>query len=303
MKRITAAIIALAVLMSFAACNNGSSDNKEFTVVTTLFPQYDFARAILGEKGSAVLLLTPGADSHNFEITPSNMQTINKSKLFIYTGPQMEIWVDGILPSIDDNVKILDLSCSVHSEAVDHDEDGHNHQDPHIWTSPIIARKMLNMIFDSICAIDPENADYYMENYLKYDAELVKLDSEFRSISNNATEKTLYFSGTFAFKHFVEEYGFSYHAPFNSCSDVHIESVASVNNFIATMKENNAKYVFYQELSQNPILETIVSATGATPLLLHSAHNVSKDDFNNNITYLSIMNANADNLRKALCNE
>jgi len=110
----------------------------------------------------------------------------------------------------------------------------------------------------------------------------------------------LYFSGKFAFEHFASEYGFCYVAPFNSCSDVEIESLAAINNLIIQLNDNDVSYVFYEELSTNKILDTIVSQTNAVPLLLHSAHNVSKTDFDNGVTYISLMKQNAQNLRKAL---
>lgn len=299
MKRITALIFALLLTLTVVSCKSEEKTEEEgLVVVASIFPEYDFARAILGEKGSAKLLLSPGADSHSFEIKPSDMNLINGSDLFIYTGSNMEIWVDGILPSIDKSVKVVDMSAASVDVA-----DEHGHSDPHIWTSPVIARKMLSIIYEAICEIDSENSEIYKSNYEKYDELLVSLDEEFREIAADAADKTLYFSGAFAFAHFTEEYGFSYCAPFNSCSDVQLESVAAVNTLITEMKESGAKYVFYQELSNDSILSTVTAETGAVPLQLHSVHNVSREDFNNGVTYVSLMEQNAENLRKALCDD
>lgn len=300
MKKITAYLLIAIMLISLFSCTDQAKNkNSEISIVATLFPQYDFAKAILGDKGTVKLLLTPGTDSHSFEITPSDMKMINNCDIFIYTGPDMEIWVEGIISSINENVNILEMSYAAHSEnAPQYDE--HTHKDPHIWTSPVIAQRMLRMIFDAICGIDPDNYEYYYTNYSAYNDEIEKLNNEFKEITENAENKTLYFSGKFAFYHFVSEYGLEYYAPFNSCSDVQIESIASVKEVIAKMKTNNVKYVFYEELANNSITETIVKETGATALLLHSAHNVSKAEFEGNASYISIMKANAENLRKAL---
>lgn len=301
MKRLTALFLALAVITAFSSCATTAKDESAgLSVVATLFPQYDFAKAIVGEKGSVTLLLPPGAESHSFEIKPSDVNSINKSDIFIYTGPDMEVWVNDLLPSVDNSVEILNMADCV--DVIDDGHDDHAHGDPHIWTSPVNARKMLASIYEAICRADSQNAEYYKLNFERYDEQLERLDVEFKAISSAAVQKTLYFSGAFAFEYFVEEYGFSYSAPFNSCSDVQIESAASVIEFINEMKNNGVKYVFYQELAKNPALDTIVSETGATPLLLHSAHNVSKEDFDNGVTYVSLMQANAENLRKALCN-
>lgn len=308
-KHLSSLFCAVFVLFVFVFALIGCSEKQEaekdgISVVATLFPQYDFARAILGEKGSATLLLPPGADSHNFELTPADMKTINNCNVFIYTGPDMEIWVDSITKSISKDVSVINLSENIkingeNSNAREHDH-AHAHVDPHIWTSPKNALQMLSDIYDAICKADSENAEYYKTNYDVYVNELTQIDREFQAIATEAKNDCLYFSGKFAFEHFVTEYGLSYVAPFNSCSDVEIESLAAINNLITQLNDNNVSYVFYEELSNNKILDTIVSQTNAKPLLLHSAHNVSKTDFENGVTYISLMKQNAQNLRKAL---
>ena len=84
---------------------DGTNDrnNEKIKIVTTLFPQYDFARQIAGDKGEIVLLLPPGADSHSFEPTPSDIIIINNSDIFIYTGKYMEAWADKIIQSADND--------------------------------------------------------------------------------------------------------------------------------------------------------------------------------------------------------
>lgn len=298
-------LLLLCVLISFCSCNTqASKDNAAngVSVIATLFPQYDFARAVLGEKGSAVLLLSPGADSHSFELTPTDIKKINDSDIFVYTGPDMEVWVDSIINSINPNVKVVSLSQGLAFSETEHSHEGHDHgtTDPHLWTNPVYAKEMLKSIYTAICDVDPDNKDYYEKNYLSYNSELERLDAEFKDIASKARGKCLYFSGKFAFYHFVLEYGFTYEAPFNSCSDVQIESPAAINSLIKSIKASNTKYVFYEELSNNSILQTIVSEADVTPLLLHSTHNVSKEEYEKGVTYVSLMDNNVLNLRKAL---
>ena len=58
--------------------------------------------------------------------------------------------------------------------------------------------------------------------------------------------------------------------------------------------------VLYIELSAHRIADTICEATGAKPMLLHSAHNVTAAEFEAGATYVSLMRANLDTLRAAL---
>lgn len=301
-------LLFLSVLLCLYACacdgdgNNINSDDDRLTIVTTLFPQYDFAKAIVGDKADVHLLLTPGTDSHSFELTPSDISMIKSCDIFIYTGPNMEIWVNGILDVINGDTRIVNLTESeglvLKCAHEHHADDEHGDYDPHIWTSPVNAMCLLLNIFDAVCAEDQDNAEYYRGNYLAYRDELLSLDTSLRSIADASAHNTLYFTGKFAFLYLVEEYGFDYVAPFNSCSDLQVEDLASVAKLVKEINDKNISYVFYEEFSSSDILNTVINSTGATPLLLHSAHNLSKDELDSGATYISIMKANIENIRK-----
>ena len=70
--------------------------------------------------------------------------------------------------------------------------------------------------------------------------------------------------------------------------------------FLAAVKDNNLKYIYYIELSNKVVAQAICDQTSCKMLLLHSMQNVTKDEFNSGATYVSIMNQNAENLRKGL---
>lgn len=69
-------------------------------VVTTIFPQYDFARQIAGDRADVYMLLKPGEEIHSYEPTPQDIKMIQNSDLFIYTGGENDVWVDNILASL-----------------------------------------------------------------------------------------------------------------------------------------------------------------------------------------------------------
>ena len=92
---------------------DGTNENagKDIKIIATLFPQYDFAREIAGDKADITLLMSPGVESHSYEPSPSDIIDINSSDLFIYTGEYMEPWAQSIIEGMDNkNVKILDVS-------------------------------------------------------------------------------------------------------------------------------------------------------------------------------------------------
>ena len=318
-------------LMSFVVllvgCDTDSktgSVSDKLQIVTTLFPQYDFARVIGGDKVDVTLLLPAGMESHSYEPTPADIIKINKADLFIYTGESMEQWAHSIIESVDSNeVYVLDVSKNVpllapnstvednhdhedenhnHDAEVeaghDHSEgDGHNHTyDPHIWTSPKNAMIMVNNILEVLCEVDPENADYYKDNANAYLAELEELDHELKDVVANAKRDTIYHGGRFAMQYLTNQYGIHYvSAPFEA-----EPSAALVAQMIKEIKEQKIPVIYYEELVDPKISQMISDETGAKMLLLHSCHNVSKEDFNNGVTYLSLMKQNVENLKVGL---
>ena len=293
-----------------ASTNPEGEKEGQVKIMTTLFPQYDFARQIAGDKAHITLLLPLGMDSHCMSLTPSNLIAIEEADLFIYTGDYMEGWASGILESINqDHVTVLDVShgISLDMEEEDghghehHAGDGHNHQfDPHIWTSPVNAQKMVDNILEALCEIDPENADYYRKNAQDYQKKLSDLDQKIRGIVADGERKEVFFGGTFPFHYFFEEYGLEYEAAYDNCSGETEPSVGTMTHMIQEMREEKIPVIYYEELVDPKIARTIAEETGAEMLLFHSCHNVSKDDFERGVTYLDLMNQNAEHLKEGL---
>ena len=360
MKKIIRFAISLCLIVTLMAtvsgCNIGKYahlDSSKPLIVTTLFPQYDFARQLVKDKAEVVLLLSPGVESHDFEPTPSDIILINKADLFIYTGDEMEPWVAKILDSIDnEELTILDVSegvetiCEEENREHNHvheenqevenevhedehigdghsdresDEDvhngniilesdehaGHDHShgsDPHIWTSPVNAMKMVENIENALVKIDSENASFYETNAHEYIHSLEELDGQFRQVVAEGDSKTIYFGGRFAMSYFAHEYGLNYVAAFDSCQAESEPSARLIVKIIDLMSEENVIYIFHEEMTDPKAARIIAEEISGEALLLHSCHNISKAEMSDGATYLSLMEQNVANLRKALCN-
>lgn len=338
-KRLLTICLIAILLCNVSGCGIGKYsdlDESKLLIVTTLFPQYDFAKQIAGDNAEVVLLLSPGVESHDFEPTPSDIILINKADLFIYTGDEMEPWVATILESVDNpGLNVLDVSegieviCEeenhdhnhVHDEHEQKDgtceEESHNHEDeniifgesehdhshsvdPHIWTSPVNAMKMVESIEQAIVKLDMENEQYYEDNAHSYIYQLEDIDKDFRSIVEKADGKTIYFGGRFAMSYFASEYGLSYAAAFDSCQAESEPSARLIVKIIENMRAKGAKYVFYEEMTDPKASRIIAEEIDGHILLLHSCHNVSKSEMEAGVTYVSLMRQNVENLKIAL---
>ncbi|MBR6619826.1 MAG: zinc ABC transporter substrate-binding protein [Clostridia bacterium] len=304
--KIIAAVLCVCLCVGFNACKVEEKPQKNesgsLKIVCTLFPQYDFAREIAGDKAEITLLLTPGTDSHSYDPSPVDMVKINECNLFIYTGELMESWAKDVVSSLEENVTVLNVSEGLELSAV---ENGHNHGgehsvDPHVWTDPVNAMAITRKICAVLCEIDPENASFYEANEETYFAKLDELNKNIDEIAASVQRKRIIMCDRFAMHYFCKRYGLEYVAAFDSCTADTEPSPAVIVKITNEVKENNIPAVFCAELSNRKVAEAVAQQTGVEVLELHSCHNLSADDFNSGETYLSLMEKNAENLKVAL---
>ncbi|MCL2842457.1 MAG: metal ABC transporter substrate-binding protein [Oscillospiraceae bacterium] len=105
-------------------------DTDRLSIITTIFPQYDFIRQIAGDRVNLQMLLSPGAEAHSFEPSPQDMIALLEADLFVYIGGHGEAWVDTILGAMDSDsltiVALLDMIDDLLAGEHDH-EHGHGH--------------------------------------------------------------------------------------------------------------------------------------------------------------------------------
>jgi zinc transport system substrate-binding protein len=302
----------------YKAADNSKTINdlNKINIVATIFPPYDFARAIVGDKANLTMLINPGAEVHSFDPSPADIAKIQKSDLFIYIGGENDAWVNSILESMDTSkkkiIKLMDYITPIKEETIEgmekekkEDETGGGIQDKeeivydeHIWTSPRNAILMINAIADILSKTDTGNAQVYMKNAAVYTTQIQEVDDEIKGTVDNSPNKMLVFGDRFPFRYFVDEFGLDYRAAFNGCSTETEVSAGTMAYLINTVKENKLHYILYIELSNQNIAKAISEQTGAEMILLHSCHNVSHDDFIAGATYLSLMKQNAETLKK-----
>lgn len=314
MKKIFSVFLSVMFILMTACSsseNNTENSSDKIKISATLFPQYDFARQIAGDKADISLLLPSGMDSHSYEPTPADIISISKSDMFIYTGEYLESWANDIVSDIDnEKTYVLDVSHDIqlvkedeehHHDDEEEEESGHHHEyDPHIWTSPVIAMQMVDNIADALCEIDSENSEYYRTNADNYKSELSELDSDFRKVVAEGKRNTIYFGGKFAMYYFTQEYGLDYVSAFDSCSGETEPSAKVMSEIISGIKENNIPVIYYEEIAEPVVANMIADETGAKPLLLHSCHNVTPAEFKDGVTYIDLMKQNVINLREGL---
>ena len=305
---------------------NGRSEER-ISVVTTIFPPYDFVREIAGNRVELKMLLKPGEESHSYEPTPQDIIAIQESDVFIYTGGENDVWVEDILSSMPEGgrltLRMIDCVDTVEEEHVEgmkespgHDHDDHDmdpdggeagedthsvHEiDEHVWTSPVNAALIVERIKEILIQADPSGEAVYEENAAAYEEELAKLDREFRDVADHARRKLLIFGDRFPFRYFADEYGLDYYAAFPGCAGDTEPSAATMAFLIDKVKEEKVPAVLKMELSNDDIANAIAEATGTEVKVFYSCHNLSAEDFESGETYLSMMQKNVETLKEVL---
>lgn len=320
MKRLLCSLLAALLLMTlFAGCGEQTeqpdgTDDGRLSVVTTIFPPYDFIRQIAGDAVSVTMLLSPGNESHDFDPTLSDAALVDGADLFVYVGGETDKnWVPDLLDSVSDTRTVALTDCVTlneeeHVEGMqeeDHDHD-HTHDeaeaayDEHVWTSPKNAMQIVEVLCDALCELDPNNADLYRSNTAAYLDELRTLDADLTAMVAGGVRNTILFEGRFPFRYLCEDYGIDYYAPLSGCSSDTEVSLSTISFLLDKLKTESLPVVFHIEFSAETIADVLCDGTGAKNLLLHSCHNVSQADFDGGVTYLSLMRQNLANLKEAL---
>lgn len=303
MRLLVAALLALVLIAP--GCKKQETDNGKLQVVTTLFPLYDFAKRIGGEKADVQLLLPPGVEPHSFEPRPEDMVRVNRADLFIYTNKVMEPWAESIVAGMDKGkVVIVEGSKGIELIAAPHQgDDAHGHGeagvDPHVWLDFENARKIARNILDAMTARDPAGADYYRQNAALLDKDLVALDQRYREMVAAAPKKVFLHGGHYAFGYLARRYGLKYISAAAVNADAE-PTPTRLAELVRMMRRDKLGYVYTEELLSPRVAETIARETGAKVLMLRAGHNVSREDLERGATFVSIMEENLNNLKTGL---
>jgi zinc transport system substrate-binding protein len=277
-------------------------------VVTTLFPLYDFARTIAGDKAQVTMLLPPGVEPHTFEPKPEDMIRISRAGLFIYTSKYMEPWAEKIITGIENKtLQVVNAGERVSYRAGSgHDEHGHNPgeagqkgMDPHVWLDFANASLMVDAILDGFLAADPNNGDVYRKNAAALKTSLAALDGQYRTALSSCATRKLLHGGHYTFGYLAHHYGLEYTA----LSGVSSDSEPSAERMVALVRDIKASgttYLFAEELLSPRVSETLAQEAGVGVLMLHGAHNLSRDDLARNVSFFDLMERNLEQLKKGL---
>lgn len=276
---------------------NSEAQTTRLQIVTTIFPLYDFSKVIGGDKVEVSLLLPPGVEAHNFEPKPSDVIKINEADIFIYTGKFMEPWVADVLKGVSHTqLKVVDASTGIQmlSVVLDNKDEPTDSLDPHIWLCFDNDKIIVEAIAEAFMSKDPSNTAFYQKNAADYKNKLEQLDKEYASTLSNCSSRQIIYAGHYAFGYLANRYHLQYSAAQGVSPDAE-PTAQDLIHLVDQVKRDNIHYIFYEEFASPKIATTLAEETGVELLLLSAAHNISKEDFDQQISFFSIMENNLAN--------
>ena len=298
--------------------------DKKLNIVTTIFPEYDWTRAILGDRADDVnltMLLDNGTDLHSFQPAVKDIMKVSSCDLLIYVGGESDQWIEDALESaqnkdmktinlmevLGDSIKeeetVEGMQESDHDHDHDHEDEEEKEYDEHVWTSMRNAEVICDAIAATLEEMDPENKEIYQSNAETYKEKLSVLDEEYQETVDSAKQKTLIFADRFPFRYLVDDYGLNYYAAFSGCSAESEASFKTVTFLAGKVDELGVKSVLTMEKSDDRIAQTVIENTKAKDqkiLQLNSMQSITSEEIADGATYLSVMEDNLGVLKEAL---
>lgn len=300
-------IAAIVIGMSFFSpklqTKEGSAGEKMVVSVST-FSLYEVARAVAGDAMDIHPIVPLGSDAHMFSPNPTQVAELSKSALFVYNGAGFETWAEGVKTTLSSTTGVVDMSQHVvlakEEDHDEHTEDEHHHgaYDPHYWLDIDNMITMAQTLDAEFSKLLPSNAEHFHKNAAAYIAELQKLKSEFTTGLAECKNRTL----------ISNHDAFGYLARANKLENVSVIGLSSdeqpsartVAHVVEVVKEHGMKTIFFEELINDNVSQTIARETGAKAVALQPLENISQDELKSHQTYLSIMRENLKKLREAM---
>lgn len=314
------------VTESSSVAESKSEETKKLSIVTTIFPAYDWVKQVVGDNKNVEIsfLIDKGVDLHSYQASAADIAKITDSDLFVYVGGDSDDWAEDIIKE-NPNLKYINMVDSIGEAALaeelvegmqdeeEHDneseehaneegehEEGEEEIDEHVWLSIKNAETIVSAIEAKLAEIDPDNKAEYEKNANDYLAKLDELDKEYKDTLSSIQNKTIIVGDRFPFRYLVNEYGIKYYAAFKGCDAGSEASFETVKFLANKMDELNMTDIFIIDGSKGDLAKTIVDNTkdkNAKVLVLDSMQSTKSSD---NASYLDIMKKNLEVLKEVL---
>lgn len=275
-------------------------------IAVSTFSLYEAARAVAGDTLEVLSIVPLGSDAHMFSPNPSQVAQISSAAFFVYNGAGFETWAQALKNNLSPTTNVIDMSKHVtllksddtREEHGDHEEHQHGGYDPHYWLDIENMIQMTKTLEGEFSSRFPANAKAYRTNAAAYVTKLQKLKADYESGLKECKSRTLVSNH--------DAFGYLAHA--NRLENISViglssdeqPSASTIAHVVTLIKEHDIKTIFFEEMVNDNIAQTISRETGAKAQPLQPLENISEDELKLHQTYESIMRTNLAKLTQAM---
>lgn len=281
----------LVVMVQKRSLHSGAQGEKPIVCVST-FTLYEVSTAIVENTLEIYPIVPLGSDAHMFSPSPSQVAQISASAFFIYNGAGFETWSESLKNTLPKTIQVIDMSTHVtllKERGV---------YDPHYWLDIDNMIKMTQVLEEEFSKRFSQNAKLYHTNAVAYIDKLQKLKFDYARGLKECKNRTLISNH--------DAFGYLAHA--NALENVSIIGLSSdeqpsanvIAQIISRIKEHGIKTIFFEEMINDNVAQTIARETGAKAQSLQPLENISENELKSHQTYESIMRTNLAKLTQAM---
>jgi zinc transport system substrate-binding protein len=276
-----------------------SPQNKPIVSVST-FALYEIAHAVAGETFTIRSIVPLGSDAHAFTPNPMEVASMSNSVLFVYNGAGFETWAENLKTALPKTTHVIDMSqhvALIEGKEKDHDHH-HGTYDPHYWLDIDNMIRMTQTLEAEFSKLSPQSAAVFHKNGSEYIIQLQQLKTDYANGLKECRSRTLISNH--------DAFGYIAHA--NNLENISVIGLSSdeqpsaqtIARVIKLVKEHGIKTIFFEELIDDNVAQTIARESGAKAQSLQPLENISEDELKSHKTYLSIMRDNLKKLTEAM---
>jgi zinc transport system substrate-binding protein len=264
-----------------------SSNNTNLKIFASFYPIYDFVKKIGKDTVDVSTIVPANIEPHDFEPTARQIIELQKADVIFINGAGFESWINKI-----GNPIVIDLSKDLPIENIG------STPDPHVWLDPNLVKTYSKAIFEKLISLDPQNTDYYTNNFNEFNNKLELLNSDINTnLTNCALNDFIAFHD--AFGYFAKRYGLTQHSISGSSPEADINP-QGIGDAIKLAEQLGVNIIFSEDNIEPRLSNTIANEIGGKVMILSPIEMITQEEQTLGKDYFSKMYDNLDNLKIAL---
>lgn len=268
--------------------STASSANESPRIVVSGYVPYTLVSQLSGGMLNVEMLLPPNAEPHSFEPTPGSLVAVHKAAAFIYISNRLEPWARDVLGTAGKDTRVVELASGLPLA-----------DDPHVWMDFGLVIDMARTISEVLAELDPPHAEAYRENLTRFEQEIAVLDRDFFTALAACQHREVVHIGHLAFSALAKRYNLSLTALAGTSHEGE-HSVRKLADLVEHIRAKQVPALFTEEAVSPRLASAVAQETGAEILPLYTVEHVTKEDFDNSVTYAQLMRRNLKSLQQGL---